>query len=152
MNNQTFFLIIIILILIFLLPQRQYIVRYTINNNPNDNINQENSSHVISEYLHETNCEEDFDTMGNQMSFLPQELNNPTRLDKVLSGSLVPDFEPNSQNINPDLNSYGYATNNDDNNNDFYSTRGYINPSNASEYANTIQYNLAHPYQTRYCE
>jgi len=132
------------------------------NNQNNQNVQQipnskqNKSSNVINEYLGETKCEESFNTMGtemnigNNMKFL-QQIGNPTQLDRSLEKSLVPDFEPNSLNINPDLNSYGYATSNSSDNN-FYVNRGYLKPKNASQYANTIQYDLSHPYQTRYCD
>lgn len=115
------------------------------------------SIEVINDYLSETKCEEGFDTMGpdmnigNDMSFSTQQILPKKNLDKALSKSLVPDFEPSALNINADLNSYGYATNNqlDDN---FYMNRGYLNPNNASTYANSLQYELEHPYQTRYCK
>jgi hypothetical protein len=115
------------------------------------------SMEVINDYLSETKCEEGFDTMGpdmsigNDMAFQAQPILPKTKLDKALSKSLVPDFEPNSLNINPDLNSFGYATNNPEDNN-FYASRGYINPMDASQFANSVQYNLAYPYQTRYCK
>ena len=172
MNNQTFFLIIIILILIFFLPERQHRIKQQIKNrflcrqnrkndsqsNSNQNeqemgqeIGQEKSADVINNYLGETKCEEGFDTMGNGLNIgngmnFSQQSGKMTGLDKALEKSLVPDFEPNSLNINPDLNSYGYATNNNLN-----VTKGYINPNDANQYANSIQYDLSHPYQTRYC-
>jgi hypothetical protein len=72
---------------------------------------------------------------------------------KNLSKSLVPDFEPNNLNLNPntDLDSFGYKTINSTDN-VFYKQRGFLNPSDASEYANSIQYNLEHPFQTKYCK
>jgi hypothetical protein len=115
------------------------------------------SMEVINDYLSEVKCEEGFNTMGsymnigNDMSFQTQQILPKNNLDKVLSKSLVPDFEPSALNINPDLNSFGYATNNPSDNN-FYENRGYIDPIDASQYANSVQYNLAYPYQTRYCD
>ena len=112
---------------------------------------------IINDYLSETKCEEGFNTMGpdmnigNDMAFPSQPILPKNNLDKVLSKSLVPDFEPNALNINPNLNSFGYATNNTSDNN-FYENRGFINPIDASQYANSVQYNLAYPYQTRYCD
>jgi hypothetical protein len=115
------------------------------------------SIEVINDYLSETKCEEGFNTMGpdmnmgNDMDFSAQVILPKTNLNKALSKSLVPDFEPSALNINADLNSYGYATNNQSDNN-FYMDRGYLEPTNASQYANSVQYNLEHPYQTRYCK
>lgn len=116
------------------------------------------SMEVINDYLSETKCEEGFETivpkinMGNKMAFTTQpNLLSSNDLDKSLSKTLVPDFEPNYLNINSDLNSFGYATNNPEDN-FYYANRGFINPIDASKYANSIQYDLAHPYQTRYCK
>ena len=115
------------------------------------------SMEVINDYLSEVKCEEGFNTMGldmnigNDMAFQTQQILPKNNLDKALSKSLVPDFEPSALNINQDLNSFGYATNNQSDNN-FYENRGYIDPIDASQYANSVQYNLAYPYQTRYCD
>ena len=163
MRNQTLFLLIIILILIYILPNANTNLNtntYTNNNSTNTNTNtnantNNNSINIIDEYLHETNCEEKFDTMGpkmnigNNMNF-KQNPNNITPLDKILNKTLVPDFEPNTLNINSNLNSHGYAIDSSNKNN-FYANKGFIKPNTAAKYADSIQYNLAHPYQTRYC-
>ena len=85
------------------------------------------------------------------MAFKQQILPNPSPLSKSLSKSLVPDFEPNHLNINPDLNSYGYATTNPDAS-EYYKARGFINPTDGAKFADSVSYMLSHPYQTRYCE
>lgn len=126
MDNLTFFLIIIIIVIIFYLP-KTYIINEKYST-LGSNIN-----------------------IGNNMDFIQQNNKNITALDKSLSKSLVPDFEPNNLNINPDLNSYGYTTNNKDADL-YYKQRGFMNPINANEYTNSIQYMLSHPYQTRYCD
>jgi len=100
---------------------------------------------------------EHFDTMGpgmnigNNMNFPQQTNQNPSQLDISLSKSLVPDFQPNALNINDDLNSYGYATNNPDTDK-YYEQRGFMNPILGANYADSVQYMLSHPYQTRYCD
>ena len=133
--------------------------------NPQKYINPTNmeSQNLIDEYLHETDCEEDFETgykegfatmgqgmnMGNDMLFTQTISNNPSQLDKSLSNSLVPDFEPNRLNINPDLNSYGYAITDS---NDYFVQRGFMNPTTSKNYADDVQYNLEHSNQIRYCK
>jgi hypothetical protein len=87
--------------------------------------------------------------IGNDMLFKQIISNNPSQLDKSLSKSLVPDFEPNKLNINPELNSYGYATTDS---NDYLIQRGFMNPIASKNYADDVQYNLEHSYQTRYCK
>lgn len=116
---------------------------------------------LINDYLSEAKCEEGFEMMGssdpyknsqgNDMAFYPQTILPSNKLDKALAKSLVPDFEPSALNINADLNSFGYATNNPNDDN-YYMNRGFINPTDGYQYANSVQYNLAHPYQTRYCD
>ncbi len=116
---------------------------------------------LINDYLSETKCEEGFEmmrtfdpynnTQGNNMAFYPQIILPSNKLDKALDNSLVPDFEPSALNINAELNSFGYATNNPNEDN-YYMSRGFINPTDGYQYANSVQYNLAHPYQTRYCD
>ena len=132
--------------------------------NPQKYINPTNmeSQNLIDEYLHETDCEdfktgykEGFETMGhgmnmgNDMLFTQTISNNPSQLDKSLSNSLVPDFEPNRLNINPDLNSYGYATTDS---NDYIMQRGFMNPTTSKNYADDVQYNLEHSNQIKYCK
>ena len=124
---------------------------------------------LIDEYLNETGCEENlnnsekniqenFNTagpgmdMGNSMEFnVVKPMNEITKIDRALSNSLVPDFEPSYLNINPNINTYGYALNSDPEIN-YYAQRGFMNPEDAANYADTIQYDLAHPFETRYCE
>ncbi len=116
---------------------------------------------LIDEYLNETGCEENiqenFNTagpdmnIGNSMEFNVVKPMDMTTIDRALSNSLVPDFEPSYLNINPNINTYGYALNSDPEIN-YYAQRGFINPEYAANYADTIQYDLAHPFKTRYCE
>lgn len=140
MNNQIFFLIILTIVLIYLLPEKK-----------NCDKNSESSLDIINKYLGQK-CNENFNTMGfgmnmgNNMDF-KQEQYKKTKLNKALENSLVPDFEPNSLNINPDINEYGYATNSNNIN-----KKSYLDPTYSNIYANTIEYNLSHPYQTRYCK
>lgn len=124
----------------------------------NDILQIENQSlNLINDYLNENECKEKFDTMGpnvnigNNMDFKQIIYSNPSQLDKSLSKSMVPDFEPSYLNINPDLNSYGYATTNPEAS-EYYKARGFINPSDSAKFANSVSYMLAHPYQTKYCE
>lgn len=180
MTNELFLFIILVLILLFFLPERkkQRPKSSTQTDNTSDltgstgSIGSEDyltpeqkkyskqkklTMEVINDYLSETKCEEGFETLGpdmnigNDMSFSSQQILPSNKLDKELLKSLVPDFEPSALNINSNLNSFGYATNNSQDNN-FYLNRGFLNPTDASQFANSIQYNLAHPYQTRYCD
>lgn len=120
---------------------------------------QTESKNIINEYLNQNECNENFDTMGvnmdmgNNMNFKqnPNPNPNPTSLSKALSKSLVPDFQPNYLNINPDLNSYGYSTTNPEADK-YYIERGFMNPEDGSKFADSVSYMLSHPYQTRYCE
>lgn len=126
------------------------------NNNINMNIN---PNSLITKYLNESTdikCEENFDTMGpdvdigNNMDFIQNKINNPSRLDKALSRSLVPDFQPNSLNITDKINSYGYNTTNPWDNN-FYAQRGFINPMDGAKFANSIGINLTDTNNSKYC-
>ena len=125
-----------------------------INPNPNSSSSSQN---IINEYLNENECKEKFDTMGlnidigNNMNFKQESIQNPSLLSKALSKSLVPDFEPNHLNINPDLNSFGYATINPQADK-YYESRGFIEPQKGQEFADSVSYMLSHPYQTRYCK
>ena len=115
------------------------------------------SQNIINEYLNENECKENFNTMGpnmnigNNMDFKQQVNSNPSPLSKAMNKSLVPDFQPNYLNINPDLNSYGYATTNPEADK-FYEARGFMNPTDGYKFADSVSYMLSHPYQTRYCE
>jgi hypothetical protein len=128
------------------------------NNNKQVGLTQE----LINDYLSETNCEENFDIIenfntmgpntdiGNNMEFKQQQISNPSQLANSLSNSLVPDFEPSYLNINPSLNSFGYATNNPEADR-YYENRGFMNPNDGRKYADSVQWMLAHPFETRYC-
>ena len=151
MDNQTFFLIVIVIILVFYLPTGM-------NNSKTHPQPQANSQNIINEYLNENQCREKFDTMGpnvnigNNMAFKQQIIPNPSPISKVLSESLVPDFEPNMPlNINPDLNSFGYASSNLPADK-YYESRGFVNPQKGQEFADSVSWMLSHPYQTRYCD
>jgi hypothetical protein len=85
------------------------------------------------------------------MNFKQESISNPSAITKALAKSLVPDFEPNNLNINSDLNSFGYSTTNPESD-DYYKSRGYIEPIKGQEYADTVSYMLAHPFETRYCD
>lgn len=131
--------------------------------------NQQNQSNkIIDEYLNETECKEKFETidnssskenslnntnvdMGINMNFKQQIESNNSPLTKALKNSLVPDFQPNYLNINPDLNSYGYATTNPEADK-YYKERGFINPKDGSKYADSVSYMLSYPFETRYCK
>ena len=89
--------------------------------------------------------------IGNNMGFKKQTISNLSSNTKFQSKSLVPDFEPSHMNINPDLNSFGYATK-DTQADEYYKSRGFMNPIKGQEFADSISYMLSHPYQTRYCE
>jgi hypothetical protein len=125
-----------------------------------EQISPQESQNIINEYLSENTCGEKiekFDTMGpnvnigNNMNFKQEYTQNISPLSKSLSNSLVPDFQPNYLNINPDLNSFGYATTNPQADK-YYESRGYIKPKEGQEFADSVSYMLSHPYQTRYCE
>lgn len=165
MKNIIFFLIIAVIILIFFMNKYQI-------NSPQTETTYDETQNIIDEYLNENECKENFDSigmsehhknslenitnssnmnMGNNMNFKKKVNSNPSPLSKALSKSMVPDFEPNSLNINPDLNSYGYATTNPEAS-EYYKARGFMNPADGSKYADSVSYMLSHPYQTRYCE
>lgn len=154
MNNQTFFLIIIILVLIYNLPIK---ICDNIISKTNRNTVVETTQDIIDDYLSETNCKENFDTggpntdFGNNMDFIQEKDNNTSQLSYSLSETLVPDFEPSALNINTDLNSFGYATDNLEADK-YYMNRGFMNPTDGYKYSDSIQWMLAHPYQTRYCK
>lgn len=150
MNNQIFFIIIIILIFVYYLPNYYANSTNSIKNKYKEVPQQLNitSQNLINEYLNENMCKENFNTMGkntnigNDMDFKQDELTkNISPLSKSLSKSLVPDFQPNSININPNLNSYGYTTTNSQADK-YYKSRGYIEPEKGKEYADFIAYNL----------
>lgn len=168
MNNQTIFIILIVLVIIYYLPNKMTNFNDANNANNINNVNnanevnankidiKEDSQSIINKYLNKNEHKENFSTMGpdmnigNDMNFI-QEINpNPSELSKSLSKSLVPDFQPNYLNINPDLNSYGYATTNPQADN-FYKARGFMNPTDGYNFADSVSYDLSHPYQTRYC-
>lgn len=177
MSNEMFLLILLVLILLYFIPEKDIIygrikqrqnIQYqksqqsqqtqqSQQSQQTQQINSDNQiqTELINDYLGD-DCKEGFETMGpnmnigNNMDF-QQEIILPNKLDKALSKSLVPDFEPNSLNINSNLNTFGYATT-DPTSDNYYENRGYFDPIDASQYANSIQYNLAHPYQTRYCD
>lgn len=115
------------------------------------------SKNIINEYLNKNECNENFDTMGSNMDMgnnmnFKQNINpNPSSLSKALSKSLVPDFQPNYLNINPELNSYGYSTTNPEADK-YYMERGFMNPEDGSKFADSVSYMLSHPYQTKYCD
>ena len=119
-----------------------------IKKTPNTQLNNK-SQNIINKYLNENDCKEKFSTMGpnvnigNNMNF---KQNN-----ELKSKSLVPDCEPNHLNINSELNSYGYATTNPDADK-YYKERGYMNPTNGYNYADSVSFMLSHPYQTKYCK
>jgi len=154
MNNQTFFLIVIIFVLISYLPIKFSLFCYKDNDNTTLAKNQKSqvglTQELINDYLSETNCKENFDTMGpntnigNNMAFKEQQPKS-----KSLSDTLVPDFEPTYLDTN--LNSFGYVTNEPEADK-YYENRGFMNPTNGYKYADSIQWMLAHPYQTRYCD
>jgi hypothetical protein len=120
------------------------------------------TQNIINEYLTENECKEKFTTIyptnidnGNNMDFKQQVNSNPSPLSKALAKSMVPDFQPNYLNINPDLNSYGYSRTNSTSNSQadkYYESKGFMNPVDGQKYANSVSYMLSHPYQTRYCE
>ena len=110
------------------------------------------SSDIINDYLSEVKCEEHFKTMGpdmnmgNDMDFTIKVMPRISAFDIAISKSLVPDFEPSALNINPNLNSFGYARNN----NNSCNNKGYLNPTDAADYANKINQDLSNSYQKRY--
>ena len=138
-------------------PQSQPQAQITKTNKKSKKAQQnELTQELIGDYLTETNCKEksveNFNTMGNNMKFNTQVSSNLTDLDKKLANSLVPDFEPSYLNISPGqtLNSFGYATNNQESD-QYYENRGFMNPTDGHKYADSVQWMLAHPFQTRYC-
>lgn len=133
MNNQIFIIIGIILIFIYCMSNK--------------------SQSIINEYLNKNECNENFNVgklnfsnnlidMGNNMEFAQQINTHPTPLAVSLSKSLVPDFQPNHLNINPNLNSYGYALSNQEISN-YYKSRGFMNPKAGLSYANDISCKLS---------
>lgn len=158
MNYQIFFLIIVVIVIIYYLSGKsQSNDEKLYESNENSKSNNLVTQNLINDYLNENECNENFDTMGsnvnmgNDMDFEQQVMPNPSQLSKSLKKSLVPDFEPNSLNINSDLNSYGYATTNSEADK-YYEKRGFMDPKDGSKFADSVSYMLAHPYQTRYCK
>lgn len=172
MNTLIFILIIVVIvaILILYLPSLQ-ITNFILQTSPETQESQEiqetESQNIINEYLNENECKENFNNMilpetyknfikepanmGNDMDFKQQVNNNTSALSKALAKSLVPDFQPNNLNINPELNSYGYATTNPEAD-EYYKVRGFMNPTTGSKFANSVSYMLSHPYETQYCK
>ena len=175
MNNQ-FIIVIIIIVVCFLIYEFFYSSKQIGSNSEQESSYgseqevscnpeleqilysiQPESLNVINDYLSQTECEENFETMGNgmnignNMGFSQQYISDPSKLDKALSKSLVPDFEPNPLYISDQINSYGYQTSNPEDS-DYYTQRGFMNPNEGKKYADITAYELAHPYQTRYCK
>lgn len=111
--------------------------------------NVNNSMNVINEYLNVNECKENFNTMGknvnigNNMNFKQNFIQTEPKL--------VPDFELDGSNVKSKLNSFGYETINEQSDN-YYKSRGFIEPNEGQKYADDIAYTLSHPFQTRYCK
>lgn len=129
----------------------------TQQNNQTQQTKTTETQNIINEYLNENECKENFNTMGpnmdtgNNMDFKQQVNATQSTLSKALSKSLVPDFQPNYLNINPELNSYGYSATNPEADR-YYEARGFMNPTDGYKFADSVSHMLSHPYQTRYCE
>ena len=119
MNSQTIFLIIIIII-IYYIGLKELIKQICQNNNVS---------------YEEYNTMGQYVNIGNSMDFIKTKTKNTSPINKALLNSLVPDFEPSRLNINPDLNSYGYALNTPSSVDEYYMKRGFMNPE--KEYKNT---------------